>query len=411
MPLPRQAKPTFQIGLQPAVPLRPFALWRIAIAGACLLLLLCTGRAALAAGDKPATAKTGADKSSGADKLSGGEKVTDSDDDSSADVKEGFRLEKVKEIVVWNEHNGKRRDNGTKTCSLTLLLDGKTVWERKDLEIPWEEKKWANRVIEVGNVQADTLRVEITAWNEKGGGLAEIEVLDTAGNNLGFGGKVKTSSERTPVGRLGGAALIDKIYDSPSEEAGYWLLPDGQEGWAEIELVPQQIPPPAKERTPIKIGKKKIAPVAMGAELFVTCEDSFEIYVNGEHILSGHGQRVFSRHFKIANGDVVTARCEGSGTKGGFCILIRFPSGHFLSTMNGWQVYNPGNPSKWFSAAKGSAQVAKGTSGWAERLMKDESGLKHPIPQIWGTGNTSYLVLVADTKVIKPKMKPGQRKR
>ncbi len=375
-----------------------------------LLVLLAGPPSVTSAEDKmPAKATASADKSNSEKKDS-----SNADSETKSDDMPGYRLEKIKEIVLWNEHNGKRHDSGTQKCNLILSLDGKVVWNKEDLEIPWEPSKSANLVIEIPNVKADKLRVEVTAWNEKSGGLSEIEVLDKAGINLAVGGEIKASDPRSPGDALGGAALVDGNYDSPIEEAGYWLLPEGKEGWAELELVPQ--PPPAKPYEPpvAKQGKKVLSRVAMPCQIYVTCDSSFELYINNVHVLSGHGQRCFSRDFKIANGDLIAAKCEGSSdTKGGFCCLILFTNGHFLSTQSGWSSYTPANPINWFSPAGAQnaslTPAAKGTSGWAEKEMIGELSKKAPHPQIWGTGKTVYLGLKADTKVKRIKMKPGQK--
>ena len=374
-------------------------------ASACLALLLAciVEPAALAASKSPVKKTAAAGKSKSSDKSSSS--------DDSADAKPSTRLESVKEIVVWNEHNGKRHDSGAEKVNLSLSHDGKVVWHRDNVEIPWEAGKSANLVVEVPGIKADTLRVEISSWHEKRGGLAEIEVHDKVGVNLATGGSVK-SSDDSSSGRLGAAALIDGNYDSPSEEAGYWLLPEGKEGWAEIQLVPQDIPPPPQKRPEEKKGKKKLSRVPLPAEIMVSCEDAFELYINGSRVLMGHGQRCFSRDFPIANGDIITAKCEGSSdTKGGFCFLVKFKNGHHLSTANGWKVYTPYSPINWFNPdrAKGATEITKGSSGWVEREMKDESHGK--VPQIWGTGKTVYLVMKADTTVLHPKMKPGQKGR
>ena len=57
---------------------------------------------------------------------------SDADNEPEEETTPGFRLEKVNEIVVWNEHNGNHHDSGTEKCNIALLLDGKTVWEQRD---------------------------------------------------------------------------------------------------------------------------------------------------------------------------------------------------------------------------------------------------------------------------------------
>ncbi|HEY1785606.1 MAG TPA: hypothetical protein VGG30_08665, partial [Pirellulales bacterium] len=123
------------IQMTPAAPDWLLHLRRAAIAGVCLLLGFGVGipTAALAAGDKPdgAAAKDEAMDSDNAD----------ADNDAGEDTTPGFRLERVREIVLWNEHNGQHHDSGADKCTLTLLLGGKTVWEHKDVEVPWDRNK------------------------------------------------------------------------------------------------------------------------------------------------------------------------------------------------------------------------------------------------------------------------------
>jgi len=358
--------------------------------------------------------------SSAADKASKGGPASDNADEESLvgdhddgddGVEAGYRLEKVKEIVLWNTHNGHNHDSGAQNCNVSLWLGDKEVWSRNDVEVPWDKKQSEKKIIEVPAIKADKIRVEITSWNAKGGGLSEIEVLDKTGLNLALGGEVTTSANRSAKDHLDGATLNDENYYSPTAEAGYWLLPEGTEGWAEIKLQPQKIPEEAKERKAMKQGKKQLSRTPMGAELFVTCEDKFELYINGERTLCGHGDRVFTRHISIANGDIVTARCTGSDTKGGFCALIRFPSKHFLSTMNGWGVMRPADEAEWWDpdGAKPAGKAAAGNSGYASRRMEEEVGAK--IPQIWGTGKVVYLAMQADTRVKHVKPKAPQRRR
>ncbi len=82
------------------------AAW-IALAG--LLLSAWVGQASAATDDDEPAAKTSAGKAKGA-----GKKKPADDEPASDDVPDGYRRERVKEIVLWNEHNGKRHDNGAR---------------------------------------------------------------------------------------------------------------------------------------------------------------------------------------------------------------------------------------------------------------------------------------------------------
>ena len=105
---------------------------------------------------------------------------------------------RVKQIVIWNEHNGPHHNGGTRTCNVSLELNGKSVWKQSDVEVPWEPDAPAKVAIDVPQVLADAVRVEVTAWHGTSGGLAEVQVQDQSGNNLAQGATVITSAEHLP---------------------------------------------------------------------------------------------------------------------------------------------------------------------------------------------------------------------
>ena len=41
-------------------------------------------------------------------------------------------------VVIWNEHNGGHNNGGAKTLNLVLISDGKEVWRRDGVKIPWQ---------------------------------------------------------------------------------------------------------------------------------------------------------------------------------------------------------------------------------------------------------------------------------
>jgi hypothetical protein len=134
-------------------------------------------------------------------------------------------------IVIWNQNNNGKGDRGTKKVSVSLLVGGREVWSKKFVKIDWDATKEAKVEIPVPTMSSDKLRVEITDTVNGKGGLSEVEFF-RGGRNVAQGGEVKVSAfwENNP--KHSGATLADGVSTT------FWLLPDNQEGWAEITLKP-----------------------------------------------------------------------------------------------------------------------------------------------------------------------------
>ena len=123
---------------------------------------------------------------------------------------------------------------GLEVCNLALLREEKEVWRRNDLQISWIANQDTFLPVEVPHVVADTVRVEIVKWRDRlGGGLAEVQVFSDK-RNIALGCPVKVSSTR-PDG-FPGDNLVDGLTTSAEHRKGYWCLPDGIAGWAEIDI-------------------------------------------------------------------------------------------------------------------------------------------------------------------------------
>jgi len=134
-------------------------------------------------------------------------------------------------IVIWNQNNNGKGDRGTKKVSVSLLVGGREVWSKRFVKIDWDAIKETKVEIPVPTMSSDTLRVEITDTVNGKGGLSEVEFI-RGGRNVALAGEVKVSAfwEKDP--KHAGAMLTDGVSTT------FWLLPDGQEGWAEITLKP-----------------------------------------------------------------------------------------------------------------------------------------------------------------------------
>ena len=145
-------------------------------------------------------------------------------------------------LVIWNTHNGYHRDRGALECNVRLLAGGREVWRKEKLATPWAADDDRSLTLALPPERFDRVRVEITKWEQLGGGLAEIEVLSADGRNLAYG-QPAAASGRFWALRFDAEHVVDGITKSPEADTGYWLLPDGVAGWVEIDL---SLPRPEK---------------------------------------------------------------------------------------------------------------------------------------------------------------------
>ena len=143
-----------------------------------------------------------------------------------------------KKVVLWNTHNGRFNDFGTTSCKVELLSGGKTVWEKKGIDVPWKAGANTSATIDVpAGIRFDKVRVEITKWQGLGGGLSEIQVFDGKRN---IAERCKATASGFYQDRSGSyppERVTDGNVSSEVWAQGYWLLPHGgQSGWVEVDL-------------------------------------------------------------------------------------------------------------------------------------------------------------------------------
>lgn len=148
----------------------------------------------------------------------------------------GRRARPIDRVVLWNEHNSSFNNSGTQRCNVILLRDGGEVWRQNGVRVQWTPGRDLSTEVSVPKVNADTVRVEVLARIGNSGGLAEVEVY-SGDQNLARDCPARASAENANDRRTA-ACLTDGNTSSEIHEVGYWLLPDGQEGWAEIDLKP-----------------------------------------------------------------------------------------------------------------------------------------------------------------------------
>ncbi|QDU27411.1 hypothetical protein ETAA8_24980 [Anatilimnocola aggregata] len=142
-------------------------------------------------------------------------------------------------LVIYNTHGFRFRDRGTLEFNVLLLKDGKIVDQARGVPLEWNPEINVSKQLQLGTKPFDTIRVEITRWQEHSGGLAEVELLVNSENVLR--GKPVTASGKygTSLTQHQPAMVTDGIKDEErhgGEGRGYWILPNKTAGWIEISL-------------------------------------------------------------------------------------------------------------------------------------------------------------------------------
>ena len=118
------------------------------------------------------------------------------------------------------------------------------------------------------------------------------------------------------------------------------------------------------------------------------------MYVNGEKVLTGNLSSVATRDSRFSTGDVITAKCVNTGGVKGFACAILFPGGTRITSMRGWMGYKPKNEQEWFKPQNIGELYAVVPGSNHDTTNKVKEACKVPPPDIWGQGETCYLVYV-----------------
>src|SRR5207244_2980588 len=98
---------------------------------------------------------------------------------------------------------------------------------------PWMANRDVSFTIPLFALNFDSVRVEVTQCYRDHGSLAEIQVF-RACKNIALGGRATASDSLNADFAPGN--LTDGVNSSAVHPRGYWLLPRGQPGWAEVEV-------------------------------------------------------------------------------------------------------------------------------------------------------------------------------
>ncbi len=145
-------------------------------------------------------------------------------------------------LILWNMHNAGYKDRGTKKFNVELYLGKTAVWRMKNVNLDWYAEKDCKAELKVPGVKFDRVRIEVTEYVNKGGGLSEIQIIAEENNeNIARDAKVSASSSLQSEVRP--ENVIDGVTSSANRLQGYWALANGQPGWIELDLRKEQSKP------------------------------------------------------------------------------------------------------------------------------------------------------------------------
>jgi hypothetical protein len=150
-------------------------------------------------------------------------------------------------LVIWNINSNRSKDRGMLTCNIELRKGGSVVWSKQRIDLAWGSEPEPATTIPLPKVPFDTLRVESTKFHERGAALSEVEIF-RGRNNIALG-KPATASASYDA-RFPASTVVDGIRDSSQLNVGYWVAPDNQNAWIEV-----QVAQPNVERNDVTITK------------------------------------------------------------------------------------------------------------------------------------------------------------
>lgn len=132
-------------------------------------------------------------------------------------------------LIIWNQNNGGKGDRGSVKANIVLSSGDKEIWRRNGVRLSWDRDKDEKEVFAVPSASVDTIRIEIVESVNDRGGLAEVEFIKD-GRNIALGCSVTASA----FWENNQAHAPNKLTDGDPKQ--FWLLPDRQKGWAQINL-------------------------------------------------------------------------------------------------------------------------------------------------------------------------------
>lgn len=239
-------------------------------------------------------------------------------------------------LVLWNTHNARWRDRGTKTCDVRVTHAGKTVFEKKNIEVPWHRDRDASLAIPMLLPGVDTVRVSITSWNGAAGGsggLAEIQLFDGTETN-----KAPEYAIHSSTGEAQDSLKVLQDGDTAAGGESRWCLPNETLGWVELTRVAVQRGGVQADRDGDRAtneqGETECTEI-VGEERGTALEDNIpaNAVILGVRVRSGGGVDAIQVVYRLGTTRIVDGKHHG-GT-GGFPKEFQLLAGERITAISG----------------------------------------------------------------------------
>ncbi len=137
------------------------------------------------------------------------------------------------------------------------------------------------------------------------------------------------------------------------------------------------------------------SPKEQSAQIVASCDSGFDMYLNGQLLLSGKRLAVESTTQTLKSGDVITVQGSNLRREKGFAATIKFDDGKTIATgqANAWQLYVPSDAANWFDPG-GIARVLPAVAGDGSQHQQVEQQSGVACASIWSNNPfRAYLVL------------------
>lgn len=140
--------------------------------------------------------------------------------------------------------------------------------------------------------------------------------------------------------------------------------------------------------------------------LYVCCDDSCKISLNGEIIIAttdSNWKKVLEKEITLKKGDIITVMAaNGQNDRGFSAVFVPHNDGQPIVSDNKWKIYHPKTGEWWkFKPGRSDRLAVKGSNQSMPNILSLKTDIKVKIDSIWGNDASCHLYRIISSKDIK----------